>query len=250
MAEQIAYNWDMRKYGPSINPLLCLTVSLIIMLISSVSLMAEDMKKTIEIKPGMAGLVAYGTLMSKQDLEKTLGHKFEGQTDQVHLMDYVRGWALRRPLNDPQASTTDAARISASFLSDGKQIPFSGMINLNVYPEKNGRMNAVLYLLTEVDFLKLDKREDGYERRDVTEKIEEYDFSSGRVYVYEGLPEHPSTAAADPKEYIIVKDYIDQVTRACDVIGETFGAEFKKSTRPIAYRIVPFKDIIWKSPEK
>ncbi len=240
----------MRKYGPSISPLLCLTVSLMTMLISSVSLLAKDMKKTIEIKPGMAGLVAYGTLMSKQDLEQTLGHKFEGQTDQVHLMGYIRGWALRRPLNDPQASTPEVSKISASFLSDGKAVPFSGMVNLNVYPEKNGRMNAILYLLTEVDFLKVDKREGGYERRDVTDKIEEYDFRGGRVYVYEGLPEHPSTAATNPKEFILVKDYIDQVTRACDAISEGFRAEFEKSTRPIAYRIVPFKDIVWKIPEK
>jgi hypothetical protein len=240
----------MKKDIPSINPLLCLTVSLIIMLISSVSLMAGNMKKTIEIKPRMAGLVAYGTLMSKQDLEQTLGHKFEGQTYQVHLRGYIRGWALRRPFNDPQASTLDAARISASFLSDGKQIPFSGMVNLNVYPEKKGRMNAILYLLTEEDFLKVDKRERGYERRDVTDEIAEYDFSGGRVYVYEGLPNQPDTAATDPKEYILVKEYVDQVTRLCDAIGESFRTEFEKSTRPLAYRIVPFKDIIWKSPGK
>jgi hypothetical protein len=119
------------------------------------------------------------------------------------------------------------------------------MVNLNIYPEKNGSMNCMLYVLSEEDLLKVDKRERGYQRIDVTDRIGEYEFSGGRVHIYEGLPEHPATAAADAEKYILIKEYVDQVTAACDGMGKEFRAEFESSTRPVAYPVVSFQAIIW-----
>ena len=206
---------------------------------------AAEGKSIIEIREGMAGMIGYGTLMSLSSLEQTLGHKYEGQAYPVHVMGYVRGWAFRRPLNDPQANPATAKKIDACFLRNDERVPFEGMVNLNVYPEKNGRMNCILYVLSEEDLLKVDKREWGYKRVDVTDRIEEYEFSGGRVYIYEGLPEHPDTAAADPGKYIIIKEYVDQVIAACDGIGREYSAEFESSTRPVAYPVVSFQTIIW-----
>ncbi|HUU05661.1 MAG TPA: hypothetical protein VMZ49_07265 [Patescibacteria group bacterium] len=217
----------------------------ILFLLSAAGSAAES-KSTIEIREGMAGMIGYGTLMSLSSLEQTLGHRYEGQVYQVHVRDYIRGWALRRPLNGPQANAADAKKFDACFLRNDERVPFEGMVNLNVYPEKNGRMNCILYLLPEADLLNVDKREWGYKRVDVTERIEEHEFSGGRVYLYEGLPEHADTAAADPGKYILIKEYVDQVTMACDAIGKDFRAEFDKSTRPVAYQVISFRAIIWK----
>ena len=206
---------------------------------------AAESKKTIEIREGLAGMIGYGTLMSLSSLEQTLGHKYEGQAYPVHVRDYVRGWAFRRPLNDPQANPATAKKIDACFLRNDERVPFEGMVNLNVYPEKSGRMNCILYVLSEADLLKVDKREWDYQRVDVTDRIEEHEFSGGRVYLYEGLPEHADTAAADPGKYILIKEYVDQVTAACDGMGKEFRAEFESSTRPVAYPVVSFQAIIW-----
>jgi hypothetical protein len=221
----------------------------ILFLLSIPGAAATDTSR-IEIKEGMAGMIGYGTLMSVPTLEQAVGHTYAGQACQVHVRDYVRGWAYRRPMNDPRGEAAATGKINTCFLLNNERIPFDGMVSLNIYPEKNGRMNCILYLLTQEDLLKVDKWEKGYRRVDVTDKIEEYEFSGGRVFIYEGLPEHADTAAADPKKYILIKEYVDQVTTACDSIGKDFRAEFDRSTRAAAYPIVSFTTIIWERSEK
>lgn len=227
-----------------------ISFTVLLLLMFSTRGIAEKKKNTIEIREGLAGMIGYGTLMSLRSLEQTLGHPYGGPAYQVHVRGYIRGWALRRPNNDPQANVAEAGKIDACFLRNDKRIPFAGTVNLNIYPEKNGRINCILYLLSREDLLKIDKREGGYQKVDVTDKIEEYDFSGGRVYIYEGLPEHPDTSSADPGKYIIVKEYVDQVTMACDSIGKNFRAEFDGSTRPIAYQSVSYKMIVWNKSDK
>jgi len=240
----------MKKNDFSVASLFGISFTVLIMLLFSTPGGTAEKKSAIEIRKGLLGMIGYGTLMSLPSLEKTLGHPYEGQVYQVHVRDYVRSWAFRRPNNDPHANAAAAEKIDACFLRNDERIPFAGTVNLNVYPEKNSRMNCILYLLTDEDLLKVDKRERDYKRVDVTDQIEEYDFSGGRVYIYEGLPQHPETAAADPRKYLVVKEYIDQVTAACDLIGKDFRAEFDRSTRPIAYQVVSYQMIIWKKPDK
>jgi hypothetical protein len=200
-------------------------------------------KSHLDVGVGQAGVAAYGTLMSQPDLERTLGHPYEGKAYPVHMRDYARGWNLRRCLNDPQAPPEK--RIGATFLLDGARVPFEGMVFLNVYPENDAWLNGVLYMLGPEDLAKVDAREYGYKRTDITDKIEEYDFTGGRVYIYEGLPEPPEVAAADPGKYIIVKEYVDQVIAACDGRGREFRDEFVNSTRAATYRIVSYEKITW-----
>ena len=240
----------MRKNNFAVASLFGISFIVLIMLLFSIPGSAEEIKSAIEIREGLAGMIGYGTLMSLPSLEQTLGHPYEGPIYQVHIRDYIRGWAYRRPNNDPQVKVAAAGKINACFLLNNERIPFDGMVNLNIYPETNGRMNCILYLLSEEDLLKIDKRESGYKRVDVTDKIEEYDFSGGSVYIYEGLPEHADTSRSDPKKYILIKEYVDQVTMACDRIGKDFRAEFDKSTRAIAYQIVFFATIIWGKSDK
>jgi hypothetical protein len=238
----------MRKNDFSVAVFFGISFTVLITLLFSTPVSAEEIKNAIEIREGLLGMIGYGTLMSVQSLEQTLGHPYAGPAYQVHVRDYVRGWAYRLPINDPQAKAEAAGKINACFLLNHERIPFDGMVNLNIYPEKNGRINCMLYLLSEEDLLKIDKRERDYKRVDVTDRIEEYDISGGRVYIYEGLPEHPDTAAADPKKYILIKEYVDQVTMACDGIGKGFRDEFDKSTRAIEYPIVSFATIVWEKP--
>jgi hypothetical protein len=193
-------------------------------------------------------MVGYGTLMSTPSLEQTLGHPYGGQAYKVHVRDYLRAWALRCPNNDPQASPAASGKIDAYFLRDGERIPFDGMVNLNIYPLKNARINGILYFLSGEDLAKIDKRERGYKRVDITDRIDEYDFSGGRIYIYEGLPEHPDVSAADPQKYVIIKEYIDAVTQACDHIGKDFRVEFDRSTKPPAHPVISFQTIVWNRP--
>ena len=202
-------------------------------------------KRILEIPQGFAGIVSYGSLISLPSMEKTLGHKYDGPAHEIHMRGWERVWTCVRPFNDPQAIAAGAPKIDVHFLRDGERVPIIGAAELNIYPKKRGRINGVLYLITDEELLSLDKRERGYQRVDVTDRIEEFRFRGGKVYVYEGLPGSPVAASADKGTYVLVKEFRDLVTGACDLRGKEFRDEFDKSTRPCEFPVLSYKDIVW-----
>ncbi len=202
---------------------------------------ASKERSIMEIPVGSVGMVAYGSLISLPSMEQTLGHKYEGPIHQVHLTGYERAWTCVRPWA--------AQKISAHFLRDTERVPIIGAAELSIYPKKMGRINGILYMITDEELARFDKREHGYRRVDVTDRIEEFDFRRGRVYVYEGLPAPPDGSLPDKGTYILIKDFFDTVTGACDAIGKEFRDEFDRSTLPCSYPVVPVEKITWKKTD-
>ena len=207
--------------------------------------LAAKGKSILEIPEGSVGIVTYGSLISLPSMEESLKHTYNGQSYEDHLRGYERLWACIRPFNNPQAIAAGAKKIEAYFLRNTERVPISGAAELNVYPKKKGRINGILYLLTSEELRSLDKREHGYRRADVTDKIEEFRFRGGRVYIYEGLPGSPAASSADKGTYILIKEFLDLVTGACDVRGKAFRNEFDKSTKPHAFPVLSYKNIVW-----
>lgn len=223
-----------------------ISLSALILFLFAISCLNEKKKDTIEIKEGFVGMIGYGSLMSLKSMEQTLGHKYKNSIYQVHLIDYNRGWTYFLPINDPQSNSAEDLKYYGFFLQNNDSIPFEGMVNLNIDPKKKSKINCILYLIAKEDLIKFDKREIGYQKVDVTDKIKEYSFNGGRVYVYEHFPDHQYKSSSDVKKYILVKDYVDLITKACDSIGKNFRAEFDKSTCPPSSQIVAYEKIVWK----
>jgi len=236
---------SMKKSDSLTVSLLGISLSVLILFLSSTSSFGVKRKSTMEIPEGSAGMIAYGSLISLPSMEQTLGHKYQGPINQIHLTGYEREWICVRPFNDPRANSADIKRTEAFFLRGNERVPFNGTAELNIHPKKKGRINAILYLISNAEMIRLDEREWGYRRVDVTDKIEEFQFRGGKVYVYEGLPGRADESSAKKGTYILIKEFVDLVTGACDAIGKNFRNEFDKSTRPCKYEIVPVKNIIW-----
>jgi hypothetical protein len=220
---------EMTSSGKSILGLsLCLSALFLFCIFVS----AAKRKTTIEIPEGSAGIVAYGSLMSLPSMEQTLRHKYGGPINPIHLTGYKRAWECLRPYE-------------AFFLCGHERVPISGCVELNIHPKTRGRINAILYLISNAEMMSLDKREWGYRRVDVTDKIEEFQFRGGRVYVYEGLPERRNAFLTKKGTYILMKEFVDLLASACDAIGKKFRDEFDKSMWPGKYEIVPSEDIVW-----
>jgi len=196
-------------------------------------------KNSLEIPEGLTGIISYGSLISVPSMEKTLGHKYEGPIHEVHLLGYERVWTCVRPWD------SSTRKFSAYVLRGEERVPILGAAELNIYPKKTGKINGVLYLITDDELLSFDQRERGYQRVEVTEKIEEFSFSGGKVYVYEGLPGSPLDPSEEKGIYILIKEFFDMVNEACDSRGEDFRKEFDRTTRPCEYEVVPYENIIW-----
>jgi len=226
-----------------------MVLGILLLFWSSAYGLAAKGKSMLEIPEGSVGIFAYGSLISLASMEETLRHKYDGPIHEVHLEGYERLWACVRPFNDPQAIAAGARKIDAYFRRGAERVPISGAAELNIYHKKNDRINGILYLITNEELLNLDKRERGYRREDVTGQIEEFRFRGGRVYVYEGLPSSPAATAADKCTIILIKEFLDLVTAACDSRGKDFCAEFDKSTKPPAFPVLSYQDIVWEKAE-
>ena len=216
--------------------------ALILALISTSCL--TDKKKTIEIKEGLVGMIGYGSLMSLKSFEQTLGHKYSDSIYQVHLNGYLREWSYFLPINDPKSTPVNGLKYYAFILQNTDTIPIDGIVNLTISPKENSKINCLLYLITTDELIQFDKREFGYQKVDVTDRIEEYSFKGGKVYVYEHNPD--PEFKFDETKYILIKDLADLITNACDSIGMDFRKEFDISTIPYSGQIVPYQKTVWK----
>jgi hypothetical protein len=216
-----------------------------VLLLILISLSCQTVKKkTIVIKEGFVGMIGYGSLMSLKTFEQTLGHKYLDSIYQVHLNNYVREWSYFWPIDDPKFTSPEGAKYDAFFIQENDTIPFEGFVNLTISQKEKSKINCVLYLITQIEMLKFDKMEEGYQKLDVTDKIEEYSFKGGQVYAYEHVPD--PQLKVDKTKYIVLKDDVDHITDACDSIGMDFRKEFDNSTVPYSGQIIPQKKIFAK----
>jgi hypothetical protein len=225
-------------------PLCIISISYLILISFPISCFAQQ-KPEIKIKEGYAGLVGYGSLMSLNSMEQTLGHKYIDSAYRIHLSGFVRAWTSLRPFNEPMTDSKQP-KVQGFILQNNDSIPFNGIVQLNIESKKGSSINCILYLISNEDLIKVDKREYGYNKVDVTDRLEEYNITGGQVYVYQQPQDYYDKTSWDLTKFILVKDYIDFILKACDGLGESFRAEFDKSTLQPASEIVPSQKIAWK----
>ena len=222
-----------------------LSFTIINLILLSVYCTAQQ-KDTIKIQEGFAGMVGYGSLMSLKSMESTLGHQYNDSAYIIHLNGFIRAWTSYRPFNDRKVSDSKYPEFKGFIIQNNDSIPFDGIVRLNVEFKENSKINGILYLLSKEDLIKFDKREVGYERIDVTNRIEEYKIYGEKVYVYQQTPDYYDKTTLNLGRFILIEDYVNMITQACDDFGETFRIEFDKSTLPPSSQVVSSQKIAWK----
>lgn len=222
--------------------------SFIVLILLPASLSGQK-KASITIPEGYVGMIGYGSLMSVKSMEQSLGHEYLDSIYQVHLKGFVRAWTSYSLFDDPKVVNSSSPGFYGFIVQDNDSIPFDGIAQLNVENKSGSLINCILYLVSEEDLIKFDKREYGYERIDVTDKIDEYNIIGNKVYVYQQPHGYYDKALIDKSRFVLVKEYVDMITKACDEIGEDFRQEFDRSTLPPVTQIIQSNKIAWKIVE-
>ncbi|WP_067148057.1 gamma-glutamylcyclotransferase family protein [Pseudotamlana agarivorans] len=193
-------------------------------------------KQIINIQKGKVGMVGYGSLMSKNSMEKTLRRTYQDSVYLVHLEGYHRSWNASYSVINPNRDFF--------YLRNEDSIQIHNVLALNIIESDNEKMNCVLFFITPEELAEFDIREEGYNRIDVTDKINEYEFKGGEVYAYKADKEH--TYNFELKDNTVLpKPYFELVTKACDSIGVEFRQEFESSTKHLDKVIIlPDSDVI------
>jgi hypothetical protein len=195
-------------------------------------------KETLHIPKGKVGLIGYGSLMSIQSMQQSLGHEYNNKPLNVHIKGYERVWNCAEPNNG-------AVRPNVSyFIMKGDTIFPKHIIWLNVQPNKNKSMNACLYIIDSAELKMFDKREIAYDRISVKTNLSEFKIVNGDVYMYIAKPECTIKPSDDTRENIIYRDYIKTVEEdALLPLGETFRNEYYATTIPFSVKILMSKNL-------
>lgn len=194
-------------------------------------------KEVITIEKGKVGMIGYGSLMSKTSMEKTLKRTYQDSVYVVHLKDYQRSWNFFSSVLNPKRDFF--------YSKDNDTIQIYNGIALNIMESNKQKMNCVLFFITPEELAEFDIREKGYDRIDVTDKIDEYAFRGGNIYVYKADEKHTYNYKLKDNT-VLPKPYFDLVTKACDSIGFEFREEFESSTKHLdKVTVLPDSAVFW-----
>ena len=201
-------------------------------------------KEPLHIPNGKVGLSGYGSLMSIQSMQKSLGHEYNEKSLTVHIKGYERVWNCAEPNNG-------AIRPNVSyFVMEGDTIFPRHIIWLNVQPNENKLMNACLYIIDRAELKLFDTREIAYDRISVKNKLGEFEITNGDVYMYIAKAECTIKPSEDMRENIIYRDYIKIVEEdAILPLGENFRNEYYATTIPFSPKILMSKNLKVKRKE-
>ncbi|PKA84281.1 hypothetical protein ATE92_2462 [Ulvibacter sp. MAR_2010_11] len=188
-------------------------------------------KPIIEVPSAKVGMIGYGSLLSREAVEETLGRTYTDSIYTVHVSGYERAWNFAGSTNDPKLPE-ELLKLDSFYVQGNDTIPFDNIVFLNIEPKPESKINAVLYFLTPKELEKFDTMELGYERIDVTDSIVEYTINGGKVYAYKAMPEYTLNGIGKGKKNIIDQLYYDLVLNANKGNGAEFRKEFEASTLP------------------
>jgi hypothetical protein len=184
------------------------------------------MARELKLEPRQSALFGYGSLLSIQSMEASLGRKYDGP----FLVCSVRGWRRKWDIAMPnQTFRTDTA--------SGPVIP-KHILYLNVYPQASTLLNGVLFVVTETDIAAFDKREWIYHREDITHQLEDIQISGGKAYIYVADEQYRMNDVASFKEAAIRKTYLAILEAGFAALGDAFRKQYNETTDPLPQHLV------------
>lgn len=175
-----------------------------------------------------AAVFAYGSLVSRASIERTLGASV-GSITPAELHGWRRGFTQAR--RNREVEKTFAR-------PDTGKIP-EWVLGLNVEPAPDAWLNGALIELDEAARERLDLREMRYERRNVSAdvRVNRADPPFGAVYTYTARPENHAESA--PEGAVILRSYVAAVESAFEALGPSELARYHETTKiPAAIEVI------------
>jgi cation transport regulator ChaC len=189
-----------------------------LMLFLTFSVWAQELLKLASDEVAM---VAYGSLMNKESLEKSLGHAYTGPFLDVELEGWKRSWNVGMP--------------NEAFYTETKNgiITPKSIVYLNITPDSKTSMNAVLFVIKKSQLESFNRREWIYDATELSTFLKGAKVEGGEVLGYVGKKEFLTKVGQAFPEVAIRQSYIDTVESAIRKKGESHYLAYKNTTQSI-----------------
>jgi gamma-glutamylcyclotransferase (GGCT)/AIG2-like uncharacterized protein YtfP len=174
---------------------------------------------------------AYGSLL--RDLSEALGERMRP----ARLRDHRRVW------NVAMDNSRSLAGYKYYLSAADSSRPAVFVTFLNLVAAAGRHVSGVLFAVDEDGLAALDERERNYDRRDVTDLLE--DPPGGRVWTYIGKPEAERRFALGARDgrAVIDRAYLETVRAGFQLIAADALEEFDATTDPHACPILDLRRI-------
>jgi len=176
----------------------------------------------VRLRDGESALFGYGSLLSIESLERTLGRRYAGS----FLVCRVEGW--RRSWD----AAVPNRRVFFAEQPPGRLYP-GHILYLNVRPAPGCFLNGVLFVVNAQERDAYDQREVVYDRVDITESLSGVSVTGGRAYIYVARPECSISSASSIAQAAVRATYLDIVAAGFRDLGPDFQAEYEATTDPV-----------------
>lgn len=188
--------------------------------------MASLQSNIIKLDQNEVGIFGFGSLLSLSSLERTLGHPYNKPYCTCTLPGWRRRWNITEP-NEGIYAVSPTGR----FFPDR-------ILYLNIEPVQSQLLNGLLVFIDQKDLPALDRRENVYNRIEITGDIKEYKVQGGPVYTYEGKQKHRDQEIGSPHEAALQQSYLDTIEAALHQLGPSFRNQYEASTDDVPRRLV------------
>jgi hypothetical protein len=180
----------------------------------------------IELGRNQTAVVGYGSLVSRVSAERTLGRPYDGPFERCHVAGWRRSWDIAMP-NE------------AFYYRDGGQTVYPRRIlYLNVRPDPDTLLNAVVFLVNPRELEAMHAREWIYDARVVTHDLRGVTVEGGDAIMYVAKPDYIVRGVRDPREAAVRASYLRIVQDGLDETDEAFRAEFARTSDPVPAHLV------------
>ena len=183
--------------------------------------------ETLHLNEGESALFGYGSLISIESLQDTLGRLYEGPFVMGELKGWQRGWDVAMP-NQRRFYTEDLT---------GRMYP-ENILYLNVWSKPDNNVNGVVFVVNAVDLAAFDQREWIYSREDITNQLRTPVVQGGRAYVYVGKNEYRLTNVLSPVKAAVRTSYLHILEKGLGDLGNEFRTMFENSSDPVPRHLV------------
>lgn len=172
------------------------------------------MPRTITLRNDEHAVFGYGSLLSRQSMERTLGRAYEGQPTVCAVDGWRRSWDVYVP-------------------NSGKYVDESGSTPLNIIylnvRRAPGHVNGLLYVVSAAELAAFDRREWVYDRLAISGMLGDLAVDGGEAWMYVAKPDFIAQAPRRPV-FALRQTYLDIVEKGLTELGSEFRSGYEAST--------------------
>jgi hypothetical protein len=174
----------------------------------------------LHLNNGQAAMFGYGSLILLESMERTLGRQYSSTRYECGLRGWKRVWTSLYP-NTTFYSTGP----------DGEKTYPKNILYLNIArAEGSSCINGIIYVVDGADLAAFDRRENIYDRVDVTAEVTGPEVIGGPVWAYVGKAPFVMNERLPVGEAAIRSSYLEIIEKGLSELGPQFRRQYESSS--------------------